>query len=716
MKIKRILGIFIALAMTMPIFLTGCQNEADDLESNTSIRQNIVLNMYILTEEETDPEQATAVELAINEILLPDYRTVLKINYISDEDEYWAAIDAAEAEAIEYQERLEAEAEAAKEAAKEANKNGGVGASADEEEEPDQEELEKENESEYDRLVNMVYGKAGDPENGIEAIEPEIILDNPQLDIFVVNDAKKYSELVSAGRLAPLDSYLTSESKVLNSYVYPTFLTGAKLGGSVTYGIPVNKAIGEYEYLVFDKELLDKYNVSSEDMKTFESLNDYLALIAANEPGVVPLALSEGADPQFFEYYDVEGGAIGLPSNQIFRSAFGSYADTVVKEHFITVRNYRVAGYIPDVYTEGTRFAVDIRKGYAYSPEEWMAEDGREYEYQVYKKPIATNNNTLNSIFVVSSASRNPQRAAEIITVFNTVPELANMLQYGIEGTNYYSVTDTDGEKKVKLPENNAGAGYYMNNDYTGNHYIKMVLEGETNHTDDSKKQNSDSIISLYYGFEPSLYIEDELLLEKANQIALSYYPGLCRGDDDVETVYADINNRLSALSVTEAEIDAWVAESPANEKRYEDELAAKAEESENADGAVVEEAVEEADTDEEPVDEEITEENAENEDTEAAADEETGDTEAEQEAEPEEEFVAPEREGAGEDSGDTATSPFDQLLAKINDQFDSYYESASDAHHSLWSVSSNNFNKNNGNNVSETKVISDLKKLVEED
>lgn len=666
MKMKRLFGVFLAFAMTLPLFLTGCQREADDLSSNTSIRQNIVLNMYILTEKETDPEQAKAVELALNEILLPGYRTVLKINYITDdggdENAYWNAIDKIEAEALEYQEKLAEEAKAAKEAAKEANKKGGSKSSDKKTEEVDKEELEKQNESEYDRLVNMIYGRAANPDLGIEAIEPGIILEEPQLDIFVVNDPKKYSELANSGRLAPLDSYFTAEARVLSSYVYPTFLAGAKLGGNVTYGIPTNKAIGEYEYLVFDKELLQKYGYSAEDMKTLDSLSSYLAVIAANEAGVVPLALSDGgAEPQFFEYYNEAGSAIGLPSNQIFRSAFGSYADSVVKEHFNTVRQYRTAGYIPAQYTEGTRFAVDIRKGNADSPAEWSAKDGREYECVVYKKPVATNNNTLDSVFVVSAASRNPQRAAEIITLFNTVPQLANMLQYGIQGTNYYAVTDENGETKAKLPESNAGAGYYMNPDYTGNHYVKMGLEGEPHNIKADQKQNSDSIVSLYYGFEPSLYIEDELLLEKANEITSSYYSGLCRGDYDVETVYAEVNARLASISVSDSEVNAWAAENDANAARLEAENEAKEAEKEDSD-----------------------KEN----DTPDASDEDV----------------------------QAANSPFDSLLAKINSQFDSYYEKASEAHHAMWKVSSNNFNKSNGNNVEKTTVVSDMKKLVDED
>ena len=127
MKMKRILGAFLALAMMIPVVLTGCKSDDSETTDTSSIRQNIVLNMYILTDEKTDLEQAQAVEIALNEILLPDYRTVVKINYIHDDGgdnlEYWNAINEAEDAAVAYQLELEAKREAEKAAKKQMKEN-----------------------------------------------------------------------------------------------------------------------------------------------------------------------------------------------------------------------------------------------------------------------------------------------------------------------------------------------------------------------------------------------------------------------------------------------------------------------------------------------------------------------------------------------------------------------------------------------------------------
>ncbi len=590
MKMKRVLSAFLVLAMLVPVALTGCKKKTEeDMTDTSSIYENVVLNMYILTDKDTDLEQAKKVEIALNEILLPKHRTVVKINYIKEDgagnSEYWNAIEKAEEEALAYQ------------------KNKGNSAT---EEDVDTSEMsaeerelaEAKNEDEYTRLSKMVFGYSDEAGN---KVAPNIVTPIPQLDIFIVDSAEKYVQLANEGHLANLDDFMKNKGKDLKTYIYPTFLDGAKAIADGLYGIPVNKCIGEYEYLVFNKEYLDEYlafkaansvmapeaesaakNDPMYELRTIDGLEDYLAYIAANKPGVVPLALSEGGvSPQFFEYAGEDGSAYG---NFLWEEKSGSYiqtrptfsteAESVVKTHFLKLREYRLAGYIPETYVEGTPFAVDIRKGYADSPAKWNEESDTQYVCEIYKRPIATTENTLDSFMVVSSASRNPARAAEIISLFNTDAELANILQYGVADEHYYYTLDDDGVKKVNVKAN---GGYIMNNDFTGHHYIKLPKMGEVDRSAAFKTQNLDSLIGFTFGFTPNTFIKDELLIEKANAITMNYYEGLSRGEYDVDTVYAEINAQLGSLTVTEAEIDAWVGTNPSriarrNSEKYESE------------------------------------------------------------------------------------------------------------------------------------------------
>ena len=57
-----------------------------------STRKITALNMYIITEDTTTKEAANKVQMEINRILLPEYKTMLKINYIT-QDEYWDTVE-----------------------------------------------------------------------------------------------------------------------------------------------------------------------------------------------------------------------------------------------------------------------------------------------------------------------------------------------------------------------------------------------------------------------------------------------------------------------------------------------------------------------------------------------------------------------------------------------------------------------------------------------
>ncbi len=551
MKSKNFLGISLAALMVAPVILSGCNQIDDETTASTNtIKQNVTLNMYVITNAETDLDQAKAVQMAINEITLPEYKTMVKINYFT-EDEYWAAVDTAEQEAIEYQEQKQAETEAKRKAAKEANSATGT-----KKEESEAVEDAESVDQEFNELIDQVFDEDS----------TDIELEHPQLDIFFVNSADKFFELIEDERLASIDSYITLENKILNSYIHPTFFLGAKAGKGLTYGVPTNKPIGEYEYFVFDKGLLDKYGYSAENLNTFESLGEYLSVIRTREPGYVPL--TRAASVYGFDFLGEDGSAVGTQKFDD-ESAFPGFAVSLFDvnafyDHFETIRNYRLAGYIPASYN-GEAFAVDVRTGSYHKMQELEAQG---YECVVYKAPRATSENILNSVFVVSKYSENPSRATELIRHFNTNPELANLLQYGIEGTHYYA--DDAGE----VTHVTADGVYSMNNKQTGNLYIKHTEIGESGYIESYKAQNLDSVPHAFLGFSTAdLDIEDKIMLEKANEITRAYYPGLMSGSYDINSIKSEIKNRLAAIDIS-AELAAYYAENAADAEETDSNIA----------------------------------------------------------------------------------------------------------------------------------------------
>ena len=80
MKIKKILSLILASAMILSaLMLSGCDDGSNNDENETS--GIVTLNMFVITEKETSKEAAKRVQMAINEITVPQYKMLVKINY-----------------------------------------------------------------------------------------------------------------------------------------------------------------------------------------------------------------------------------------------------------------------------------------------------------------------------------------------------------------------------------------------------------------------------------------------------------------------------------------------------------------------------------------------------------------------------------------------------------------------------------------------------------
>ena len=547
MKKTRILSaVLSAIMAASSVVMSGCgekslesQNNETNAAATTSIRRPVTLNMFVKTNDSTTPEAAREVQMAINEITVPKYKTTVKINYLKEAD-YWAAIDAAEQAVIDYDEQQKAIADAEKAAKEEARKNMTPEEirKADREEKKRKEEEEKsaaESEedlaAEFSELIDDIY-EADD-------IELEI----PQIDIFFADSADKLLELVKDERIEPLNAYLDYESKSLKSYIYPTFLAAAKTDGKV-YGIPANKNLGgEYEYFVYDKALLEKYDFEVDDLVEIREMKNYLALIKQNEPGVIPL--TKPTSLSGWEYFGGEVGAFGIYKKDT-TTGWPSDVAPIFNDkkyflrHYEALESYRESGYFANSYPAGSPFAIDVRVSET-RPLEEFEENGKTYVTYIYKLPRAKAESVLSTSWVVSAYSKNKDRAMEIITLFNTNATLSNLLRYGIENVNYFYDQETN---TVEMADDT----YSMNADYTGNRYIQYVTEQEKDYIEQAKKKNLDSVAGAFVSFKPELEEQEAKSLEAANEIARKYIGMIERGEMSVEQAFEQGKAEMDAI------------------------------------------------------------------------------------------------------------------------------------------------------------------------
>ncbi|MCD7776206.1 MAG: hypothetical protein LUH54_02405 [Firmicutes bacterium] len=516
---RKLLYMTLCIIMVLSLALSSCTTESDnsstvtgdDTTTSTSDRDPVTLTLWLPCEDGTTEEAVQAVEDAINDILKSSYTTAVELKVFS-EDEYAEAVEARLA-VIEAKAEADAESEEASRVQAAADRKAGVTTTTSETTEAEETEAE---------TVTNEYGIS-------ELKYPEV--DDYQFDIFLITSYDDYLELIDRDALSVLDTYLSGDSKILKSYIYPTFLTAAKNNGA-TYCIPNNHGLGEYKFLLVNKELAEKYDYDYTTLTTIAQCEDFIYDVNTYEDSSEVAALLSWVDAAGMTYWSEDGDWSVLASlvtnSSTFntKSSIGSIFDiSAYKSQFKMMKAFEEAGCIAGDADSVETFAVGVISG-DYSD---IAEYEDDYYVSIYEYPKATQEDVFAASFAVSSYTADLDRAMEVIVEINTNSEIRNLLQYGIEGTNYQ--LDDDG-KVVRL--NNE---YMMNILYTGNTYVAYPEEDmDINQWEYDKQKNTDSILS------PFLYVNG-----LRNSSNASYYT-------QIETLSAEIYEQLMSISLEEVD------------------------------------------------------------------------------------------------------------------------------------------------------------------
>ena len=429
---RRIFSLILCALMLMSAFLVGCGDKTDD-EIIARIAKNATqpytITLWIPTNDTTTAEAVQAVQDAMNEILRKEFSTEVKIYAIKD-SEYEAAV---EARLNEIKEKIDAGQESAKSIMDTKVKNGDV-------------TVVKNDDGTY------------------ETVYPDVL--DVQMDLFLTRTKADFDKYKGAGQIASLYNHMTGLYRNFDKIIATNLLKNGETYWHERYGVPVNHVIGEYSFLVVDKELADKYNktLSEEakiDFASLKTLSDLEAFITWAK-GQTAVALSGAkdaftADDQTVWQTLSDAGCVGTSDDAAVCFAKGDFVD---------LENYRKDSYVVK-----------------------------------YQMPVATEEEIFSSVFVISTysvenATTNP-RAMDFLYYLNTNVTMKTLLQYGIEGVHYELVYAEDDINLENPSIRIISDDYSMNTLYTGNIYKSYRGEGVTlaDSWETAKEQNLDSVI-----------------------------------------------------------------------------------------------------------------------------------------------------------------------------------------------------------------------------
>ena len=486
---KRLIALLLSLVMVLAC-LVGCGEEDDGISDAVTegSEKTMTLSMYLMAEQPVSAEQEAAIEAAVNKITMSKFKTKLDLRYFTEED-YYAALDKAFDESLTAAENQEAIQEALKEQLSGAT----------------------------DTVVEETYVD----EYGVVQLKYPTIEDY-QVDIFYMTGYDKIQEYIANEYVQELSNEISSASKILKTYIYPSYLEGLDKICSGLYAVPGNAPIGEYTYILLNKEILKEYNHLASDFSSITSTNAQYLLdhVKKYNPDYVPLRSftdSGELDISYVRYFGI--GEDGKFDDSTFSLIGGSYDrswtymtpgdisrcanifnDSSFTSQLETLVRYKENGYYGTEADADKKFAMGYIKGGV----EVIEEYGDEYEIIVHQTPVLDTMDIFENMFAVGAYSSSMPRSMEIISYLYTNADFYNILLYGIEGENY-DFTDSeeldengDPYQLVKIEEDNT---YVMSASKLGNSLLAFPKVGENpNQFEIFKAQNLDSTPSLILG------------------------------------------------------------------------------------------------------------------------------------------------------------------------------------------------------------------------
>ncbi len=485
---KRLIALLLSLVMVLAC-LVGCGKDDDGIGDavDAGSEKTMTLSMYLMSEEPVSAEQAEKIEAAVNKITMSKFKTKLDLRYFTEE-EYYAALDKAFDESATAAENEEAIKDALKE------------------------EL-----TGTDTVAEETYVD----EYGVVQLKYPTVEDY-QVDIFYINGYDKLAEYIENELVQDLSSEISSASKIIKTYVHPGYLSGIDTVCDGIYAVPTNAPIGEYTYILLNKEILKEYNHTAGDFSSITSANAQHLLdhVKKYNPDYVPLRSftdSGELDVSYVRYFGInENGKIDDSTFSLLGGAYepswtymtpGEFSrcanifnDTSFSNQLETLVKYKENGYYGTEADADKKFAMGYIKGGV----EVIEEYGDEYEVLVHQTPVLDTMDLFENMFAVSSYATSLPRSMEVLSYLYTNVDFNNLLLYGIEGENY-EFTDSeeldengDPYQLVKVAKDNT---YVMSPYKLGNVFLSYPTVDENPHKFEIyKAQNLDSTTSLIMG------------------------------------------------------------------------------------------------------------------------------------------------------------------------------------------------------------------------
>ena len=287
-----------------------------------------------------------------------------------------------------------------------------------------------------------------------------------KLDIVVAGLTSPMDTMVKDELLLPLDDLLAEYGQDVLK-ITEHVAAAQKINGE-TY------AVSGYPYaalaagFVYNKTIADKLGIEMFDGMTMDDLTKVGATLKDNGIYLTTVGSSDQCFYKFYHGGDYFGnsamGGILDPANST--TVVNVYDTQEMRDFWKTLKNWTDSGYMPaDQLTDTTTVQEYFQQqrifgtASSYDPGQianWLSPN---FEAAVVRisDPVISTASVDEFMLGIASNCRNPEKAMQLINLIYADPAVTNLLQYGVEGTDYVAV---EGTQSVITTEGTANADH----------------------------------------------------------------------------------------------------------------------------------------------------------------------------------------------------------------------------------------------------------------
>lgn len=334
----------------------------------------------------------------------------------------------------------------------------------------------------------------------------------------IINGGEAYdiafgSSITGVQQFANQDLFLDIKTVIdkapnLKALISEDLWKGVTRSDGEIFGVPAYKDSAAAQYWVFDKKLVEAYDLDISDVVSMDDLGSkILDKIAASDVEMpahlnkYPLYFDKnGINSMLFEYESMAAG-VGVKFGTT--KVENIYAAEDIVHKFQLLADWYNKGYInPDANTRDEKDpdsdAIFSAQGWDEAASIWGQKRPAGVEVNRRLEPMFTSGTIQGSYLVVSRAAQNAQDAIKFIERINVDKYLRNLYAYGIEGT-HWNMT----EKENVIVKTEQGASKYGVPAYSQAQFMNMYIAADVVNEENAAQY-------------PDLKIGDPIL-EKAN-------------------------------------------------------------------------------------------------------------------------------------------------------------------------------------------------------